>query len=158
MKIFVTIGTTKFDSLIEVVDNNLNNKDYEVVFQIADGKYKPKNFEYFEYTQDIQKYFKNSDIVITHAGAGSIYELLELKKKIIIVPNLDRIDKHQTDISDYMDKNGYAKALKSFDTLKDTVEYVNNLEFKVFTKKIFFKVDEILEYIEGITTPIITIQ
>lgn len=149
MKIFATVGTTRFDNLIKAIDDSLDKNIYDVTMQISDGNYKPKNFKYIEYTDEIKKYFLESDIVITHAGAGSIYELLELGKKIIIVPNLDRIDKHQTDISDYMDRNGYAKALNSFDSLKDTVEYVKTHEFKKFTKNNFFKTDEILEYIGG---------
>jgi beta-1,4-N-acetylglucosaminyltransferase len=147
VKIFVTVGTTKFDSLIEAVDKNLDKNNYEIIFQIANGKYKPKNFEYFKFTQDVKMHFNNSDIIITHAGAGSIYELLELEKKIIIVPNLDRIDKHQSDIACFMDDNGYAKMLKSFEELEVVIKYVEKSNFKKFEKNNFFKVDEILEYI-----------
>ena len=104
MKIFVTVGTTKFDGLIEYIDNNFDSKKYEVFFQIADGKYIPKNFPYVRFVSNIKNFFLKCDIVITHAGAGSIYELLELNKKIIIVPNLERKDKHQLDIALFMEK------------------------------------------------------
>lgn len=149
MKIFVTVGTTKFDSLVAAIDEKLKNSNYDIVLQISDGKYLPKNFEYFDYTNSIQKYFEESDIVITHAGAGSIYELLELGKKIIIVPNLDRIDKHQTDIANYMDSNLYAKTLSSFDELLETIEYVRTQDFKKFKKESFFMTKEILDFIES---------
>jgi len=147
MKIFVTVGTTKFDTLIENIDKNLNATDYEIILQIADGEYKPKNFEYFDFTKDIKNYFENSDIIITHAGAGSIYELLELKKKILIVPNLDRVDKHQSDIADFMDKNNYAKKLKNYKELDKVLKDISSTSFKQFTKDSFFKVDEIIEFI-----------
>jgi len=147
MNIFVTVGTTKFDNLIKTVDKKLKDLDSEITMQISNGEYKPKNFEFFEYTKDIKKYFIESDIIITHAGAGSIYELLELEKKIIIVPNLDRIDKHQKDIANYMDSNGYAKKLDSFDRLIETIDFVVNNNFKKFEKEIFFKANEILEHI-----------
>ena len=147
MKIFVTVGTTKFDSLIKAVDENLFDLDYEVTMQISDGNYKPKHFEYFEFTSEIQKYFREADIVITHAGAGSIYELLELGKKIIIVPNFDRIDKHQSDIADFMDKNDYAIKLVNSDKLVDVIEFSKKSIFKPFRKETFFKATEILNFI-----------
>jgi len=147
MKIFVTVGTTRFDSLIENIDKKLNHTNNEIIFQIADGEYKPKNFKYFDFTPNIQSYFENSDIIITHAGAGSIYELLELKKKILIVPNLDRVDKHQSDIADFMDENNYAKKLKKYEELDKVIKYIFSISFNQFTKDSFFKVDEIIEFI-----------
>ncbi|MAQ64541.1 glycosyltransferase [bacterium] len=147
MKIFVTVGTTKFDSLIKIVDEKLFYLDYEVIMQISDGDYKPKNFEYFDFTNDIQSYFLQSDIIITHAGAGSIYELLELGKKIIIVPNLDRIDKHQSDIANFMDSNNYAKSIYNLDNIVEIVKSIENHNFKKFKKKKFFKAQEIIDFI-----------
>ncbi|MDD2698434.1 MAG: glycosyltransferase [Arcobacteraceae bacterium] len=140
MKIFVTVGTTKFDSLIKSVDENLLDLDYEVTMQISDGNYKPKHFEF---TNEIQKYFREADVVITHAGAGSIYELLELGKKIIIVPNFDRIDKHQSDIADYMDKNNYAKSIYN---IVNVIEALKSHNFDEFKKENFFKAQEIIDF------------
>jgi UDP-N-acetylglucosamine transferase subunit ALG13 len=147
MKIFVTVGTTRFDALIKAVDEKLFDLDYEVTMQIADGIYKPKHFNHFEYTRDIQKYFSEADVVISHAGAGSIYELLDLGKKIIIVPNFDRIDKHQSDITDYMDSNGYAKALYDLENLEEAIRKVHTSSFKEFKKESFFKVHEIIDFV-----------
>ena len=83
MKIFVTVGTTKFDSLIKYIDKNIKNENFQIEMQIADGYYKPINYKYFSFTSDIENLYLDSDVVITHAGAGSIYHLLELRKRII---------------------------------------------------------------------------
>lgn len=148
MRIFVTVGTTRFDSLIKAIDEKLSGLEHEVTFQISDGIYKPKNFKYFNFTEDIKNYFLESDIVITHAGAGSIYELLELRKKIIIVPNLDRVDKHQSDIADYMDSNNYAKSIYNLDNIISIIDDMQYKSFKEFKKEIFFKAQEIIDFIQ----------
>lgn len=147
MKILVTLGTTKFDSLIEYIDNNISNENHNITLQIADGIYKPKNFNYFTYTDNIEKYYIESDIIICHAGAGTIYRLLELNKKIIIVPNLDRIDNHQSDISTFMSKNNFALALENYNELDALLLKINNTDLEIFKKESFFKAQEIIDFI-----------
>lgn len=145
MKIFVTVGTTPFDSLIEFLDKNLIQGP-EVVFQISrDAKYIPQHFTYFDFVIDIQTYYEESDLIITHAGAGSIYNLLELKKKIIIVPNLDRVDQHQTDIADYMHTNQYAITCYDYnDIIKNIINYNSAFNDIVeFEKEEFYAINEI---------------
>ena len=91
MRILVTVGTTRFDSLIKYLDETFAGLDFEFTFQIADGKYEPVNFPFFTFSSDINTYYKESDLVICHAGAGTIYKLLESRKKVIIVPNTERL-------------------------------------------------------------------
>jgi len=151
VKILVTVGSTRYDELIKVVDTVLVNENYDVEMQIADGKYIPINYKYFTFIENIREYYERSDIVITHAGAGTIYELLELEKKIIIVPNLDRADNHQIDIARYMDENGYATTLWKCEDLIKVINEVNKKQFIKMTKEQFFKTDEIIEYMKNNT-------
>jgi beta-1,4-N-acetylglucosaminyltransferase len=146
MKIFVTVGTTRFDSLIKYLDIELSGTSHELIFQISDGKYEPLNFNFFRYTQNIVEYYKKNDVVITHAGAGSIYGLLELRKKMIIVPNMERLDKHQSDIASYMHENEYARAVFKFDHLSDSINSIDSFEPKFFEKTPFNKARQILDY------------
>lgn len=46
MKILVTVGTTRFDSLIKYIDETFADSAIEFTFQIADGKYEPINFPF----------------------------------------------------------------------------------------------------------------
>ena len=143
MKVLVTVGTTPFDTLIEYLDNNLDSQ-MDVLFQIAQAKYQPKNFEFIEFTSNINELYDQSDIIISHAGAGSIYNLLERRKFLVLVPNLDRIDKHQSDIADFMHKNRYAIGVKSYSDIIKTVNDYENLKLKPFEKMEFFKASEIV--------------
>ncbi len=147
MKIFVTVGTTKFNSLIQFIDENFLNTNYNFIMQIADGNYKPKNFDFFEYSDEIEKFYVEHDFVITHAGAGTIFHLLELQKKILIVPNFDRVDVHQLDIAKYMHKNRHALTIFKFEDLFYSLQKISSMQFEIFEKIPFFKAKEIIEFI-----------
>lgn len=148
MKIFVTVGTTRFDSLIEFIDLNLSKDIYDVIFQISDGKYKPSNFKYFEFSSSISEYYFKTDLVITHAGAGSIYQLLEIQKKMIIVPNMERIDGHQLDIAEYMSRNKHALMTNKLEDIPELIVLAESFRPNIFKKRPFFKVQEILEFLQ----------
>jgi beta-1,4-N-acetylglucosaminyltransferase len=150
MKIFVTVGTTSFDSLIKFIDEEFHKNEHEITLQISEGKYVPKNFEYFKFTENIDFYYKNCDVVITHAGAGSVYRLLELKKKIIIIPNLERIDKHQIEIAEYMKENGHALMCSNIKELNFYVDEITRTELKSFKKEDFFAHLQIREMMKDV--------
>ena len=95
-KIFITTGSVlEFDELIKVLDDINKTKKYDIIAQIGVGKYIPKNIKYFKFADKLEKYFNWGDIVITHTGAGTLFELLELNKKIICVSNPKAIDNHE---------------------------------------------------------------
>lgn len=147
MNIFVTVGTTKFDSLIGAVDKVAKNDGNTYIYQIANGEYKPLFGNYFTFTKCIDKYYSQADVVITHAGAGSIYTLLERRKKIIIVPNLDRVDKHQSDISEFMEKGQYAKVCNDLDSIEQLIKGIGSFNPNQFLKIDFFKEKEIASFL-----------
>ncbi|AMG53714.1 PssE/Cps14G family polysaccharide biosynthesis glycosyltransferase [Citrobacter amalonaticus] len=150
MKYFITVGTTKFDSLIRAADKYaLDNKLNNFIFQIADGSYVPNNGEYISFVSDIDHYYDWADVVITHAGAGSIYRLLELRKKIIIVPNLERIDKHQNDIAAFMSQHQHALVVWNLSELNSAMEKVSTFSPIPYDKDLFFKFDEIIQFINN---------
>ncbi|CAO3567607.1 unnamed protein product [Mortierella alpina] len=41
---------------------------------------------------------EKADLIISHAGSGSILEALRLKKKLIVVVNEDLMDNHQQEL------------------------------------------------------------
>lgn len=138
MKIFVTVGTTTFDEMIEAVDKlGLNG----ITFQIAKGIYIPKSGEYFTFTDEIEQYYEQSDLIITHAGAGSIYKLLEKRKKILVVPNVSRTDSHQLQIAKYLDVNNYAFVSYHVNDIEKTFFSLDNKILTKYNKTPFFGCD-----------------
>lgn len=137
MNVFVTVGTTPFDSLIRYID--VSGMDgISVVMQIATGKYIPKNTKFFTFTEQIEKYYDEADIVITHAGAGSVYGLLEKNKKIIVFPNMDRMDTHQLEIANFIYTNNLGLIGSTSKLLKDQIMKINNSTYSTYEKDDFF--------------------
>lgn len=150
MNFFITVGTTKFDALMKAIDEYAcQDKLDDFTFQIANGNYIPKNGKVITFVPDIAHYYDWADIVITHAGAGSIYRLLELRKKIIIVPNLERVDKHQNDIATFMDEHQYALVLWDFSQLSSVMKKILTFSPVIYDKDPFFKFDEIIQFINN---------
>jgi beta-1,4-N-acetylglucosaminyltransferase len=148
---FVTVGTTPFDGLIINLDEfSKKNKSFNFIFQKSQGKYTPTFGESFNFSNEIEKYYIDADIVITHAGAGSIYRLLELNKKVIIVPNFERIDKHQSDIALFMEKNQHALVLWDYENLENTILESLHFSPRLYEKDSFFKSIDISSYIDEV--------
>lgn len=135
MKIFVTVGNTQYNSLIRAIDETLPADLFQVTIQLADGNYTPKNHQFFRFTQDIKTYFNDADVVITHAGAGTVFPLLEDKIKMVVIPNHERIDAHQLDLAQYVDNNNFASVCYDLANIKacvlaaaekNYIEYVNS--------------------------------
>lgn len=147
MKILVTVGTTAFDSLIEFVDNELKGHDF--VLQTGPGNYQVKNHNSFSFDPKVKQHYDWADLVISHAGAGSTFRLLELKKPLILVPNLQRIDHHQSDLANFMQDNNFAIVVHDFFNLADAISRFKSgkILLRPFEKVPFFGQDKLNELI-----------
>jgi beta-1,4-N-acetylglucosaminyltransferase len=117
--IFVTVGTTAFEGLIEAADRL--PKDLGVVIQKADGQYEPKNHPFFDYTDKFDEYVRKADLVVTHGGAGTLFDLMDKGKKIIGVANEERSDHHQSDLLQELSDSGYILWCRDLTDLARTV-------------------------------------
>ena len=140
MSVYVTVGTTSFDSLIQALDNAevaavLKESGYKtltmqvwllllskacltsVLRQIGRGSYIPtvlptvKDFDFSFYTfkPSIQEDMTSADLIISHAGAGSIMESLRIGKPLIVVVNEALMDNHQIELAKAMQGQGYLR-------------------------------------------------
>ncbi|MEZ9584970.1 PssE/Cps14G family polysaccharide biosynthesis glycosyltransferase [Vibrio cyclitrophicus] len=150
MNILVTVGTTPFHSLVKAVsriDNEVNlNEKVNFTFQVAELLDEYKGDSYVSYLDNINEFYLKSDIIITHAGAGSIYTLLDLQSKIVVVPNLERMDKHQTEMAEFVERNDYGSVcLDSKEISLDYLLSIREMSFKRFCKDDFFLREEIFK-------------
>ena len=114
--ILVTVGSNEhqFNRLIKEIDELKERKilKEEIIAQIGNSTYFPKNFDYFKFKpyEEMENLTRKSDIVISHAGAGSIMLALEMKKPLIVVPRMkkygEHINDHQVEITRQLEKEG----------------------------------------------------
>lgn len=123
MKCFVTVGTTSFDSLV----GELNRDDIRALLseklgvtqlkiQFGRGKLQPITISSSSTTMEITAYdfkptlvedMREADLIISHAGAGSIVESLRLNKPLIVVVNDMLMDNHQVELARALEEAGY---------------------------------------------------
>lgn len=112
MSLFVTVGTTSFDDLIRVVDSpsvksELASKGFkEIICQIGQGSYIP-SLPNVRTVPNLNDFINSSDLVIAHAGAGTILDVLRLHKKLIVVVNPKLMNNHQVEIAETLQKSSH---------------------------------------------------
>ena len=99
--IFVTIGTQlPFNRLIKSLDEWAGqNTKVNVFAQIGAGSYTPTNMHWVRdmTPQGFQHRLEACDLVVAHAGMGSIISALDLGKRVIIMPRQAKFGEHRND-------------------------------------------------------------
>ena len=127
MHVLITVGTTEFDELIDVCDNDsekfveqLRNMGIrKLTIQIGRGLKEPKKleeycsmqrieFQYFRFKANLDQEMDDADLIISHCGAGSILEAVSRKKALMVFINESLQDNHQNELSRAIVAGGYA--------------------------------------------------
>lgn len=145
MKILVTVGTGCFDSLIECCDKIACNSVYQFTFQIGKGEYLPKNGVYFDFQPDLA--LTHFDLIISHCGAGTVYKCLNSKIPLIAVPNLERSDKHQSELGYYLEKNNFCSTCFDLEDLKKLIFDYKQINYDEYISVTFFGVSQVIKII-----------
>lgn len=99
--IFVVTGTQEpFDRLVKILDEWAQSQTkYKIIGQLAKNLYKPKAIEAFGFIEPSKftDIFQKAEIIIGHAGMGTIIKALENEKKLIIFPRLAKYKEHRND-------------------------------------------------------------
>jgi UDP-N-acetylglucosamine transferase subunit ALG13/glycosyltransferase involved in cell wall biosynthesis len=99
--IFVTVGAQiPFDRLVRAVDQwaARNGRD-DVFAQIGEGGWQPEYIEWSAKLSPIEfrERMKRADIIVAHAGMGSILSALELGKPILVMPRRGELNETRND-------------------------------------------------------------
>ena len=149
--VFVTVGTTSFDALVEAMDSEemiqtLIETGYDsLTIQRGRGTYVPKHIvtstsserssaptpwrtffkvQVVEFLPSLDAILKEASLVISHAGAGSVFESLSLGKPTLVVVNESLMDNHQVELAEtlaslghvaWTKPDGLLQALNAFD-------------------------------------------
>lgn len=99
--IFVTIGTQEpFDRFIKAVDKIAGKLNLEVTAQVSlNSSYNCKYIKCINFLHPIEfdKILIESDLIISHAGMGTIISSLINKKQLIVFPRQKKLNEHRSD-------------------------------------------------------------
>ena len=97
--IFLTVGTQlPFDRLVSAVDD-WAAPGHEVVAQIGNSRLQPRHLrcKAFMSAGEFRDCFHAADVIVAHAGMGTILTGLDLGKPVVVVPRLAAFGEHRND-------------------------------------------------------------
>lgn len=152
--ILVTLGTQKqqFTRLLDMIENS-KIKD-KIIVQAGYTKYKSKKMEIFDFIdyQQMNDLIENADVIITHAGTGSIVTPLKRNKKVIAMARLkkykEHVDDHQEQIVNIFSEVGYIEKIDDSSNLDEVINKIKNKEMNKFISNSNIFIDEIKKIID----------
>src|SRR5262249_19256768 len=99
--IFVTVGVQlPFDRLVRAVDEWAGERRRTDVFaQIGPSDYQPRHIEFSPFVDppEFRRLVEAADVLVAHAGMGSIITALELGKPLLVMPRRADYGEHRND-------------------------------------------------------------
>jgi beta-1,4-N-acetylglucosaminyltransferase len=140
--VFVTVGTTRFEKLVAAVTSKMALEwmascGYtNLTVQYGTGQ-APKidaetsgiSIRTYDFQPSLDEDMGRADLVISHAGAGTVMESLRLKKKLVVVINTLLMDNHQTELASAMAERGHLFMVEAPGALDDTKLWASFQEF-----------------------------
>lgn len=141
--ILILLGTQDkpFTRLLKAVDKAINDGfiKEEVIAQIGFTKYESSNIKTFDLIpkDEYEKIISEADLIITHAGVGSILTGLKKDKKVIAAARLkeygEHTNNHQQEILNEFYKKGHILKLENFNDLPKIIEKSKKFKPKKYT-------------------------
>ncbi len=92
--ILLTIGTHEpFDRLVEAMDVIAGKVSEKIIAQLSETLYDVKNMEVLGFIppKEFEQLFRKANLIVSHAGMGTILSAFEFEKPIIVFPRLARL-------------------------------------------------------------------
>ena len=115
--IFLTVGTQlPFERLVRAVDDwAAQHPETSVIGQVGRTVFQPSAFSIVSSLGPEQYYdmFEEADVVVAHAGMGTIISALERAKPLLLMPRLASLNEHRND-----HQLGTAAHFKKYETIR----------------------------------------
>ena len=118
--IFVTVGVGVSEEIVRKVDEIAPRLNEKVFVLLGNTEYEPKNCKFVRSVKSIVPYVKRSRLVISHGGAGTLFECLDNGARVIAIAK-KHADDHQTDIIDKLSNEGYIIKCGNIENLEEYI-------------------------------------
>ena len=137
MKVLVAIGSMaekKFTRLFKILDALCEEgvlDGSQLTAQVGFDHYQSKYYACFDMIadEDFKRLIDEADLIIAHAGTGTVTSSIKRGKKVIIFPRLaeydEHYDDHQLDLADLFTGQGYVLQARTKDELRDCIEHID---------------------------------
>ncbi len=142
--IFVTVGEQlPFDRLVRTVDECASVIGQDIFGQIGETDLRPSSIEYENFLDPdlFNEKFMAAELIVAHAGMGTIITALELGKPIIVMPRQAALGEHRND-HQFATAKKFLK-LDYISVASDEVELKNKLTNSKDTKQFLKGVESI---------------
>jgi len=156
--IFVTLGTQDkpFTRLLQKIDEEIRNGNIKdkVIVQGGCTKLNTKNMEIFNQVsqEKFEEYINNCDILLTHAGVGSIITGLKYNKKVVAVPRLAKYEEaandHQIQLVENFSQEGYILGVDNLDDLSKVLKETKKFKPKPYVSNTDNFIKQLIDFIE----------
>ena len=137
MDILICVGASEygFERLLKIVDELCDEKKLDgkhIISQLGSSSYLPHNFKYFKLIgrNEYEKYVEQADVIISHAGTGSVIPPLKKGKKVIVFPRREcygeHLDDHQLELANIFTQNGYTLCATNKAELQNCLSNIKN--------------------------------
>jgi len=108
--------------------------EHEIIIQTGHSKYHSNKMKIFDFisSAELQKLYEQADYIVTHAGAGSMFQAIKAGKKTVVFPRLQKynehVDNHQTQLANKLKKLGYLLVFEDGDAIMDVFHQLKEFE------------------------------
>lgn len=155
--ILVILGTQNmpFTRLLNAIQKEVDkgNLNDEIIVQAGVTKFESPNMKVFDLIpgHEFDELVKTADLVITHAGVGSILGAITNGKTVIAAARDEKygehVNNHQYEILEQFEKDGYILGLYDFDKLDEVLEKAKTFKPVLYTSnrdRIVSKIEEFI--------------
>lgn len=132
--IFVTVGSELgFERLCRTVDEWAGASGHAVFAQIGPGEWQPQHMKWSRFLarDEFRRRVAASDLVIAHAGMGTILTASEFGKPVLVMPRREHLHEtrsdHQVDTARHLAQLGRVHAVEDERALREQLERLDEV-------------------------------
>jgi len=113
----------------------------KIVVQAGHTQYKSDKIEIFDFisADKLKKLYDQADYIVTHGGAGSVFQAIKARKRTLIFPRLQKygehVDDHQLQLADKLEKLGYLMVFNDGDSILDIFAELKDFRMRDYDLK-----------------------